>query len=118
MRDKDYRTVSKMIEYCDAVSTFLDGTNDLEAYRGDARTRYACDMCVMQIGELVGRLSDELKERWATIPWAQIRAMRNVYAHDYGNVKIEYVWQTVTRDVPALRGVLLEILAENELDVG
>ena len=44
--------------------------------------------------------------------------MRNVYAHDYGNVKIEYVWNTVTRDVPALRGVLLEILAENELDAG
>ena len=101
-----------MIEYCDAVLTFLDGVNDCEAYRGDARTRYACDMCVMQIGELVGRLSDELKERWAAIPWAQISAMRNVYAHDYGNVKIEYVWQTVTRDVPALRGVLLEILAE------
>ena len=113
MNDKDYRTVSKMIEYCDNVASFLDGLGDnFEAYRADVRTRYACDMCVMQIGELVGRLSDELKERWSDISWAQIRAMRNVYAHDYGNVKIEYVWNTVTRDVPTLRGVLLEILAE------
>ena len=118
MNDKDYRTVSKMIEYCDAVSAFLDGMNDLEAYRGDARTRYACDMCVIRIGDLVGRLSDELKARRPSVPWAQIRAASDYLTRDYDAAEPEFVWGTLRQDVPTLRGVLLEILVENELDAG
>ncbi len=113
MNDKDYRTVSKMIEYCDNVASFLDGLGDnFEAYRADVQTRYACDMCVMQIGELVGRISDELKASRPSVPWAQIRAASDYLTRDYDVAEPEFVWETLRQDVPALRGVLLEILAE------
>ena len=119
MNDKDSRTVSKMIEYCDNVASFLDGLDDnFEAYRVDVRTRYACDMCVIRMGELVGRLSDELKARRPSVPWAQIRAASEYLTRDYDAAEPELIWETLRQDVPALRGVLLEILAENELDAG
>ena len=108
-----------MIEYCDNVASFLDGLDDnFEAYRGDVRTRYACDMCVIRIGELVGRLSDELKARRPAAPWAQIRAASDYLTRDYDAVESKIVWETLRRDVPALRGVLLEILAEKDLNAG
>ena len=113
MNDRDYRTVVKMVEYCDDVASFLNEFSDnFEAYCADVRTRYACDMCVIQIGELVGRLSDELKDSYSSVPWAQIRAMRNFFAHDYGSAEPEFVWETLRQDVPALRRVLLEVIAE------
>lgn len=55
MNDRDYRTIVKMVEYCDDVASFLNEFSDnFEAYCADVRTRYACDVCVIQIGELVG----------------------------------------------------------------
>ncbi len=107
MNDRDLRSVEKILEYCDSIKTFLESCpNGLDDYRADVRTQYACDMCVIQIGELVGRLSEEFKSSLASVPWTQIRAMRNIYARDYESVNIRYVWTTLTRDVPALRKIL------------
>ena len=35
----------------------------------------------VQIGENVGRLSDEFKERYDNIPWRDIKGMRNITTH-------------------------------------
>jgi len=51
-------------------------------------------------------------------PWAQIRAASDYLTRDYDAAEPELIWETLRQDVPALRGVLLEILAENELDAG
>jgi uncharacterized protein with HEPN domain len=36
--------------------------------------------------------------------------MRNVFAHDYEKADHSLAWQTITEDIPALRGQLLELL--------
>lgn len=112
MNDRDVRTLNRALAYCDNVAEFLQKIDGIEAYRDDFKTQYACDMRAIQLGELVGRLSDELKSLYPEIPWVKIRAMRNIYAHDYDNVKIEYVWGTLTKDVPALKIELQKILNE------
>lgn len=38
------------------------------------------------IGEAVGRLPDDLKNRHPDIPWRDIKDMRNKLIHDYGHV--------------------------------
>lgn len=40
----------------------------------------------IQIGELVGRLSEEFIGVHSEIPWHAIKGMRNLHAHDYENV--------------------------------
>ena len=55
-------------------------------------------------------LSPEALSENVQIPWRLIRAMRNVYAHDYERTKLETVWQTVTEDIPALKSQLQSIL--------
>ena len=113
MNDRDYRTVVKMVERCEKIAAILEKFEcDFDAFLTDVAFQDACCMNVIQLGELVGRLSDELKARRSDVPWAAIRGLRNLFAHDYEAANEQMVWQTVTRDVPALRGVLLEILAE------
>ncbi|MBQ3424754.1 MAG: DUF86 domain-containing protein [Clostridia bacterium] len=48
------------------------------------------------------------------IPWRLMRAMRNMYAHDYENAQPSLVWQTLTEDIPTLRGQIQAILDKVE----
>ena len=67
-------------------------------------------MCIIQIGELVGRLSDDFRSAHEDIPWYEIKALRNLHAHDYENVNMELVWEAITIDVPELKKNLEALL--------
>lgn len=69
-------------------------------------------MCLIQIGELSNRVSDELKNAYANIPWRAIQGMRNLHAHDYENVDLDIVWNTLKYNIPELKEKL-EVILEN-----
>lgn len=48
----------------------------------------------MKIGELTNKLSEEFKTGHPEIPWRAIHGMRNVVAHEHGNIDEETVWET------------------------
>jgi uncharacterized protein with HEPN domain len=54
------------------------------------------------IGECAARLSADLKERYPSIPWRDIAAMRNAIVHGYFQVDWDEVWVVVERDLPVL----------------
>ena len=58
----------------------------------------------MQIGELVSHFSEEyLRETKEQIPWRQIRALRNIYAHAYESVDEDRIWEIINNDIPKLQ---------------
>jgi len=67
-------------------------------------------MCVVQIGELVAQLSEEVKKQNAMIPWRIIKDTRNFYVHAYGAIDIPSVWDTLSSDIPALKTACEDIL--------
>lgn len=69
-------------------------------------------MCIIQLGELANRLSDEAKESSQNIPWRAIKGMRNLHAHDYENVDMEIVWNTLIEDIPMLKQSLEKLLGQ------
>ncbi len=111
MKRSDRMVLIKMIGYCDDVGSITKQfDNNEEALKNSIVYQYAAGMCILQIGELVTKLSSNIVLDYPSIPWKQIRAMRNVYAHDYENANIRLVWQTITEDIPALREQLQAIL--------
>lgn len=46
----------------------------------------AVTMCILQIGELSGYLSDDFKNKHDGVSWRNIKGMRNVVAHNYGSL--------------------------------
>ena len=69
-------------------------------------------MCIIQIGELTGQLSDEIRMAHPEIPWRIIKDTRNFYVHAYGSVDIPSVWETLQSDIPQLKNACEEMLKE------
>ena len=115
MRNEDIFVIHKMLKYChDIDELMIRFQRDYEAYKNDISFQYSCNMCIIQIGELVNRLSEETKEASADIPWNAIRAMRNLHAHDYERVDLKIVWNTLTDDIPDLREKLEGLLKQKD----
>lgn len=110
MKNKDVQIIKKMIGYCEDIEKLMDNFGkDFEKYQSDIAFQYSCNMCIIQIGELVGRLSEEVQQEYSDIPWHAIKGMRNLHAHDYENVDLEIVWNTLIEEVPELKNSLIEL---------
>ena len=96
-RDVNQIVLQKMLEYCnDIQSLMIKSDESFERYQNEISFRYACDMCVLQIGELTNHFTADFKEQHSEIVWHKIKGLRNVFVHEYGNVKLDKAWKTLT----------------------
>lgn len=62
------------------------------------------------IGEAANKVSASLRDAEPEIPWRDIVGMRNRLIDAYFDIEPEFVWETVSRDLPILilqlRGIL------------
>ena len=58
------------------------------------------------MGEASKRVSTSTQESLPEIPWAEMAGMRNLMIHDYDDVDLEIVWDTVQNDLPRLIAAL------------
>ena len=57
---------------------------------------------MIQISENSKRLTDGYKLKKANVPWNSISGLRNRIVHDYGNVDLNVVYDTLKNDIPEL----------------
>ncbi len=58
------------------------------------------------IGEAAKRLSQEFKDSHPSIPWRAITGFRDKAVHDYFDVNVMTVWETIEMDLPQLKQAL------------
>ena len=61
---------------------------------------------MIQISENSRKLSEEYKELNSNIPWNALYGLRNRIVHDYGNVDLNIVFETLKNDIPDLLEIL------------
>ncbi len=93
----------------DEIAEFIRG-EDYASFEANAVLRSAIVAKLTIIGEAVACLPEELRQRHAGIPWAGIKAFRNVIVHKYFGIDWEEVWRTAAVRVPELRAQVAEIL--------
>jgi uncharacterized protein with HEPN domain len=54
------------------------------------------------LGEAAGKISDPFQSLHPEIPWKEIKGIRLVLAHRYGDINLHELWQSVKRDLPDL----------------
>lgn len=65
---------------------------------------------LIQISENSDKLTDDFKTHFTSIPWRAMKGMRNRIVHEYGNVDLAVVYDTVKNDIPELLRKLKEIV--------
>lgn len=108
---RDQILLNKIIMYCDRISdNIARNKNSYSSFETDMMFQDACCMCIIQIGELVGQLSDEIRNQNPSVPWRTIKDTRNFYVHAYGSIDVASVWETLQQDIPLLKESCKKIL--------
>jgi uncharacterized protein with HEPN domain len=68
------------------------------------------------IGEASQRISQNTQQSLPTIPWRLIKGMRNRLVHEYDDLDLDTIWETVTTSLPILV-VELEKIVSSDLDL-
>jgi len=83
-----------------AVSYLENVTRD--AFLLDTQCQDSVIRRIEIIGEASRRVSPQTRAACPGIPWSEMIGMRNMMIHDYDDVDLEIVWDTVRRDIPRL----------------
>ena len=54
------------------------------------------------IGEAARRISESTRAGLHTVPWKRMIGMRNFLIHEYDDVDLTIVWDTIQTDLPPL----------------
>lgn len=103
MNNKDSQIIGHILQYCEKIqSTVSRFGADATVFIADSDYRDSVAMNLLQIGELAGKLSPNYVLS-SVQNWRAIKNMRNMFAHDYGSMDIDRIWDTVVLDIPELK---------------
>ncbi|WP_309573241.1 HepT-like ribonuclease domain-containing protein [Deinococcus sp.] len=91
-----------IIDRLSAYTTNLTRTT----FMRDERTQDAALHLLTRLGETTKYIPQSIQDTHRELPWALLRDIRNLVAHDYFGIDPALVWHTVTVEIPALRPAL------------
>lgn len=101
--------------YVEIRKSIMRYGNSFEVFNSDADYQRSVSFSILQIGELSGGLSAEYRQATVQrIQWGPIKGMRNLVAHNYGNMSREIIWETATVDIPVLEAFCNEQIRDYE----
>jgi uncharacterized protein with HEPN domain len=100
---------SNFLREINSIPSILKGYNQ-ERFLQSEKTQKAVCMTLLNIGELVKALSDELKADNTAVPWRQIAGLRDLAAHQYHSLNMERIWITAKIDLSSLKLAITRIL--------
>jgi uncharacterized protein with HEPN domain len=81
----------------------------LKEFAGNELVQDAIIRNIEIIGEASKKISTDTKKTSSDIPWKEITGMRDKLINDYLGVDTKVVWETIRKDIPALKRLLKEI---------
>jgi len=98
---KDPAYLWDILDAAKAVQAF---TNQMtfEQYLTDRKLQMAVERALEIIGIAAKHVSEGFQADHAEIPWKKMIGLRNVLAHQYGEIRQERIWAVVATNVPEL----------------
>lgn len=110
MDDRDRQTLARAAESARiAIEHVRSGG---PGWRSDLKTVDAAAKRVEEVSEQLKRVSLPSQAALPKIPWRDAKGMREVLAHDYGQVDVEILAEVVEHDLPGLIVAIEEALAD------
>lgn len=113
-REKRWRwRVFDLLAALDRIEAF---TRELSftTFLRDEQTQDAALLNLVRLGETTKFIPQSVQDRHPQIPWAYLRDIRNLIAHDYFRIEPALVWHTARVELPALRPLLQALADEGD----
>jgi uncharacterized protein with HEPN domain len=107
--DKDKAYLWDISEACKDILHFISNVNYYD-FEQDKMRRFAVERQMLVMGEAANHLSTELIESTKYIPWLKIIGLRNIIAHDYGEILVERIWNTAINHIELLYNEVIKLL--------
>ena len=98
---RDSARLWDMLDSARAIAAFLLGQTYYE-FLSDRKLRNAVERNLEIIGEAARHISAEFRIQHPDIPWSSIIGLRNVIAHEYGEIQYEKIWSVCSNRLPIL----------------
>lgn len=108
--EKTYTALSEILRICDVGARLVARGTEWYASDPDNTPGLAAESLIIRIGENVTRVSDACREDHPTVPWHDMKDMRNRLAHYEESTDYQVVWDTLEGDLPALRDLVEEVV--------
>ena len=100
--DKVY--IRQMLDAVRKIELFTANMNRV-SFSSDEKTQSAVIMQLMLIGEISKKISAQTKTS-IDLPWKDISGFRDKAVHDYFEMDLDVVWNTIIADLPVLKSKL------------
>ena len=110
--DRDIAFLWDIFEAAKDIRDFVRRTTFKE-FSLDKKTRYAVERQLLVIGEAAKKISDNYKLKNDMIPWNKMVGLRNILAHEYGEILVERIWLIATENIPPLIEILAPLVPKN-----
>ena len=95
--NRDIEYLESIIRYCDNIGkTVSVFGNDEEDFFDNLDFQHSCAFKLSQIGEIVKKLSTDLKKECPETEWSDIAKLRDVISHRYEGIELRTIWEIIT----------------------
>ena len=105
--------ISDILHNMRDAEDFIQGLS-YEAFAADKKTFNAVVRAIEVIGEATKHVPENVRSKYAAVPWKEMAGMRDKVIHFYFGVNWELVWLVVKERIPAIRPLLEQILRDLE----
>jgi uncharacterized protein with HEPN domain len=105
--------IRHMVKAIEDIQNHVRDMNQDDFYH-DIKTLHAVERCLQILGEASKYTPEEIKKKYADIPWQEIKKTRNFITHLYDDVQENVLWETIQKDLPPLKLQLERIVNDHD----
>ena len=107
--NKDYGVyLHDILSAIEKIRTYTKGEKNL--FLKDEKTQDAVIRQFSIVGEAAAKLPSSMRGQYAEIPLKHVIGMRNIIVHDYSEIDLTTIWDTIEKGLPVLEKTVLAIL--------
>ncbi len=113
MQPRELKYLLDMLNAAKLAQDFVAGMT-WKTFEIDLMCQAAVTRQIEIIGEAARRISTETQATIPNIPWSKVIGMRNHLIHEYDDLDLEIIWDTIQIALPDLIAVLERIITIRE----